>query len=282
MRLTSLARKIGTTPTKLLETLSSHKIDANNGINTVLAKDVVQQILEIYGVSELDSTTSEPIVPMEHDEDTVSNTIPTEEIESPENEGMKSAEAQIQEEHSEPVIEAIDEVHEVIEGPAKEGTLDDLESDPSSDIDLIKVKKVKLEGIKVVGKIDLPSVPEKSEKTKKKDGDEEPTSGQRTAHQKAGSRSGKQRRQPRKSLTYEEKLLRAEKEKKRAQKIKAKKEKTKKRQYYEAQIKSKNPTKASKKKKKVQKDPVEKQEVIVHKNPIARFWAWLNGKYDQY
>ena len=282
MRLTSLARKIGTTPTKLLETLNSHNIDASNGIHTMLAKDVVQKVLELHGMSEPETIASEPVAEPERVEESDPDKESVEETQDQKSDETDPADIQAEENLPEDKDDNNDSSQEDDEGPAKEGTVDDLETDPMSDIDLIKVKKVKLEGIKVVGKIELPSIPKKTQKAKEKEDDEESDPGNKRSNQRSRSKTGKKRRPPRKTLTYEEKLLKAENEKKRAQKLKAKKEKDKKRKYYESQIKSTNPSKTTKKKKKISKSPVEKQEIVVHKNPIARLWAWLNGKYDRY
>ena len=172
----------------------------------------------------------------------------------------------------------------------KTGTVDDLENDNPDEIELIKVKKVKLDGIKVVGKIELPEKPKKeiiepeivepeSDQVKT---EEKPKKGRKSINRKIDpGRRKNQRGRNRNPLTYDEKLKKEERESLRKRRQKNKEEKIRKRKYYQENIQPKTNPKAIRKKKK-QTAIQTPGKTVVYKNPIKRLWAWLNGKYDSY
>jgi hypothetical protein len=150
---------------------------------------------------------------------------------------------------------------------------------------LIKAKKVKLEGFKVVGKIDLP------EKVKKEDPAAESTDGEEKVIKKPERPNRKFDRDRKKNkgatlrntLSYEERMKREEREKLRQRKKKEREAKLRNKKLYEETIQSKvskTPKKKSGKKKFLAGQ--EKSEVKIHKNPIKRLRAWLNGQYDKF
>ena len=88
----------------------------------------------------------------------------------------------------------------------------------------------------------------------------------------------------REPLSYDEKLKEEEREKLKKRRRRENAEKRRKIKYYEEHIQPKVNQKS--KKKKPKKQEPEKQspskEIVMHKNPIRRFWAWLNGEYDKH
>ena len=173
----------------------------------------------------------------------------------------------------------------VIEAP-EESTLEYDEDDErsyaelqaSADSEVIRAKLVKLEGIKVVGKIDLPPPPQPKEKTT----EEASTPTRRESRYRDGRRKSK-RRQP---LTFKEKQ---EKEKKREERARVKQEKAekakKKRHYYDRMEQTgalKSMQQRQEKAKAVKNRTEDKPAATKSKNPVARLWNWLNGKYDNY
>ena len=93
----------------------------------------------------------------------------------------------------------------------------------------------------------------------------------------------KKNKNSRSPLSYEEKLKREEREKLRKLKLRKKEEKKRKQKYYKENLKTKTIAKPKKTKKNQSSAPNQtEKKVEVHKNPIKRLWAWLNGKYDTY
>ena len=160
--------------------------------------------------------------------------------------------------------------------------------------ELIRMPKIKLQGVKVVGKIDLP---EPSIKTAdKQDTDQmilaERAEAQKTAKKRSFDKGYSKTRnkgkphhaKKKRELTYEEKIKREEKKRSEEQQKLKKLRKEQKKQHY---IRNVQPNVQSSKKRKKAKTIVEVEEkpkVVepVHKNPLKRIWAWLNGKYDEY
>jgi hypothetical protein len=166
------------------------------------------------------------------------------------------------------------------------GTVDDLEAGGALDIEHIKAKKVKLEGIKVLGKIELPAKPVKSTSVEQASESPEVRAVKAEPTPKMARpdyRKTDHRHKPeKKALSYEEKLKLEEitRQKERLKKVEAEKEK--KQRFYEKHIAPKTPKKSPKKHAVVEKKVTVKQEPVSYKNPLQRFWAWINGKYDSY
>jgi len=291
MRLTTLARKVKITPSKLMDFLIENGIDIDNGINTKLNKETVVFVNDHFNVDD-----EEQVVEVEAKSDFPEESA--EEAVEPIEESFESTEqvalAKVEDSESGIIFPqntipddvTVAEKEELQEQP-KTGTIEDLEEGKMEDIDLIKVKKVKLEGIKVVGKIELPKKTKKKEHPTEEPSEEKIAEAQKVKgdtksrpHKKYGRKYQKGRKN-RKPLSYEEKLKRAEREKKRQRKQKLKKEKERKKAHYEQTVKTKVAQRPKKKKKK-QLQSSKKQTAVVHKNPIKRFWAWLNGDYDRY
>ena len=190
----------------------------------------------------------------------------------------------------------------IVEAPAVEmatepavGTIDDLEGETAANIELIKAKKVKLEGIKVVGKIDLPTKPKPKTTDIIADETATETSDQLTTEKKDAkthhrperrfSKKTTDKEKARRELSYSEKLQIEERNKQRELRKKAKEDKERKRKYYEQQLQKKLPQKPVKKKKETvaaSTVPTSISQRPASKNPIKRLWAWLNGNTDRY
>jgi hypothetical protein len=290
MRLTTLARKIQITPSKLVAFLEQNKIEIDNGINTRLDDEAISMVMKHFDY-ESPKIESNP-----EDLDQESPDISSEEVTTPVEEKVEENNNARQEKPSDdielPNEEDVSNVQELSDMKAAEpkiGTIDDLEEGLAKDIDLIKAKKVKLEGIKVIGKIELPEK-QKKEISKEAKADSETTN---KPEESKKTQSKKQQRPPKKdknskrsglTISYEEKLKREERIKRRELKLKMNEEKARKREHYlkKVQAKSTSSLSTKKKKKQTQQEYSGQKITVVHKNPIKRFWAWLNGAYDKY
>lgn len=154
-------------------------------------------------------------------------------------------------------------------------------------LELYKAEKPHLEGLKVVGKIDLP------EPVVKEQPEEAPKPVRQTRDRKSNRRDDRGKRKNTPSLVEERK-----KEERLAKKRKFEEEqklKELKKKHYEENVKAKLVKPAPKKKRKavqetatyqapttstVSKSPSAKKASPSAKNPLKRFWLWLNGAYD--
>lgn len=296
MRLTTLARKIQITPTKLMEYLKKNDVDINNGVNTILDDNTVAMVLDKFmAKSALSTVTTEhqvltKVADIEQKKANHSTPEPVVKIDSSVIEKKAEPTVEMEDKKVVPNSESLKVSEKKIPLP-KTGTIDDLELGLSEDIELIKAKKVKLEGIKVIGKIDIPEKVKKVQAADEEGNSESPKDElKRTATSRPDRPNKKFNKQKslkadknQKNLTYEEKLKLEEKEKLRIQKQKARKEKERKKKYYLKNIQPKTLGQPKKKQKKsVEESSANTQPVVVHKNPLRRFWDWLNGVYDQY
>jgi hypothetical protein len=290
MRLTTLARKIQITPTKVIEFLTKQNIKIDNGINTKLDDEIVRMTMEEFMPDAI-----EDLVVMEIETPEIGEAI-AEPLEILETETKEAPEAiAIEAEVIQEVVvqeESVPAVSDIKQKPEpKAGTVEDLEMGLSEDIELIRAKKVKLEGIKVVGKIELPEKPKKAE-AKADDGEnaeEQPTENaeskkvrppkDRKKLDKQRNHNGKKSRKP---LSYEERLKIEEREKRRIRKQKERKEKERKKKYYLENIQPKTTGQTRKKKKQSVEIASGSKKAAEYKNPLRRLWAWLNGEYDKY
>jgi len=156
-------------------------------------------------------------------------------------------------------------------------------------LETYKAEKPHLEGLKVIGKIDLP---EPVVKEKEENSEEKPA---RKLRNDRASRQKSERNERRSNSLIEER--------KKAQRLAIKKKyeeeerlKELKKKHYEEQVKAKiKPPVAKKKKRKVEETisapavpyankakvaPKQPQKAPKAKNPLKRFWLWLNGAYD--
>lgn len=156
------------------------------------------------------------------------------------------------------------------------------------ELETFKAEKPELEGLKVLGKIELPEPKPKAPKEPQK---EKEPKGSRTINER-GARNrydnkGGRKNSNRNPLEAERK--RAEQKAKRQKEQEQQKLKELKKKHYEETVKAKIADKPKKKKKKkfVQQQIAQTQAQTNHKapkstNPLARFWRWLNGGYDKF
>lgn len=258
MRLAQLARKIGITQGEIVEVLTKSGFHTQENGNTKLGEEEIDHLYAHYKIDtktdsdsednveiELDSTSSE------EEEEGLEQTADIEDIPDP----LQKDDMGVSVEDATPDEEEPSELHEQ-------------ESEP----EIIRAKKVKLEGIKVVGKIDLPEPVEPKET--------EETTKEKKRPVKI-ERRRKERKKGRKKLSYSEKVKKEELKAERDKKQKERLIKQKKKQHYFENVQPKVAAKPRKKtsKKKVQ-NTVPKRVKPQYKNPLRKFWAWLNGEYD--
>lgn len=291
MRLTTLARKIDISPGQLIEFLEENDIAVANGHHTKLDQETINMVMEHFMPEHTSDNTEIPIGTEAQDPKQPEE--PEKPVESDEPEPGEIVEEDSTETIN--VLVAKSDIPLVTEDVEQEkeprsGTIEDLEN--AADIDLIKVKKVKLEGIKVVGKIELPEKPKKEEKAAADQEEEAEAESSDAQVKRPSSRSRKfdrnrkknRRQHGRQSLSYEERMKEEEREKLKLRRRRENEEKRRKTIFYEKNIKPKTTPAPTKKKRKKHTTNFEnaQPEIAVHKNPLIRFWEWLNGKYDRY
>jgi hypothetical protein len=255
MRLSQIGRKLNTTQSDIIKTLESLGEIAPTSGNSKLTDNQIALLYKAYKYN-----------PEEEKEEVVE-------------------EAEIKEEIVEPVTkeEPIIEVEEIIEEtPIVEEVVTPKEDEtPKTEpIEVIRAKKIKLEGIKVLGKIELPEKPVKEtpEAIDTETNQEEKSTKKvvRIERQRKPSRH----KHSKKPLTFDEKQALEEKNKLREKRSRERKLKEKKKEYFEKNIKPKQEKAGTKKKKNKKKEidnnSTSKRTKITTKNPFKRFWLWLN------
>ncbi len=163
-------------------------------------------------------------------------------------------------------------------------TLEEEFNAQKENLEAYKAEKVELEGLKVVGKIELPEPPVKKEKPKKEQKEESDEIKHLNRRPRNGRQSGN--RKPMLSpVEYQKK--KEERLAKRKKEAEEKRLKELKKKHYETQVKSK--LQQPKKKKKTANPqtvvtPESKSNTTQKSksnNPVKRFWLWLNGAYDK-
>ena len=287
MRLTTLARKVQITPSKLVAFLEQKNIQIDNGINTRLNDETIGLVKNHFGFEETEVLKEPNMIEQEVvsiEEEVEDHVIVAEETGENEQEELSAdTELPTPEEEDPKIVEQ----QETNVAAPKIGTVDDLEEGLAEDIELIKVKKVKLEGIKVIGKIDLPEKPKKEdlkENEEKGTEEEEKKSARRNKDQKHPNKATQKGKRSGLTISYEEKLKREERMKRRELKLKMNEEKDRKREHYIKTVQANSASSLARKKKKskTQEGFSTQKTVVVHKNPIKRLWAWLNGQYDKH
>ncbi len=262
MRLAQLARKLNEKTYTVREALSEKfDIDFEKGPNTKLLDEHVTYLEERFSISspksnestEEEKTTSN---------DTVENQVDIDEVEDPTPKHPEQVE--VEEIVEEPVIQTVGEV------------VGNVELDPEAinpeEAELIKAPKVKLEGIKVVDKIDLPEPKEKEAEVPPED----------KPQPKAKQKNRKKGRRPSSPHKSKEKVQ-AEKKKSEPVNRGPSMQELKRQKFEESynpkpkQIKKKK--KKSSNKKVVQEQPLQQPEIISNpkKTALGKFWWWLTN-----
>ena len=266
MRLSQLARKLELSPTDLILFFEKNKIVKYNSPNNKIEEEDLPIALNHFKPEELvaeigEETSNEPI----------------------------SLEI-ITDKKNDENMELSESYSTITDG---ESIKQDSLKDPVDKIEVIRMPKIKLEGVKVVGKIDLPD-PVKKVKNEnngksadqQKDMEGVSVKNIKNEYKKTNKRSPRQkskRQNSRSVLSYEERLQREERRKIQEQQRAKKLKKDQKKNHYLKNVQS-NITPATKKKKNKKSDELELEPIKnrpEYKNPIKKFWAWLNGEYDR-
>lgn len=252
MRLAQAARRIGITQNEIIDILNEHGHDIKKHGNVKLNNDQFNLLTKKYAVLAPDDAQlpeGEPAA--EQEEDNLSGQPSHDD--GPSTGGHNLEDNQTAEEQAN-----IKQPHE------------------KAKTEVIRAKKIKLEGIKVIGKIELPEKKAKEEDNTKKENKPRDRNGKKqqrkTISKKRETFAEKQARQERKALKKKQQRERYLKEQK-------------KKHYFE----NVQPTviqKSGRKKKrkaialKTKAVQAKKTGTPKYKNPIRRLWAWLNGAYD--
>lgn len=297
MRLRQLSRKLEIKTDKILEFLSKAGHTLENDANGKLTAEQVVLVEAEFPTPFAEDTFEEEILVKEK-EQPVENDLSIDNVEdkpllvkddSIEIETPLAPPSDVTSQVSNKIKKQIEEA---VDPPKKEARLFKAVEEPADDpnIELIKAPVVKLDGLKVIGKIDLPAPKEKPIKEVEEQKKEA-----------TPVRKVKPALKNRNSVRNQDENP-VEKERQRQAKIAARRKrdaeqklKDKKAENYRQQLKSIPATPKAKKKKKVTVKPVEitsapimgqnkpKTTVIKPKhNKLRRFWSWLNGEYDSY
>ena len=157
-------------------------------------------------------------------------------------------------------------------------------TEKTKEFENFKAEKPELEGLKVLGKIELPEPKPKVDK--KEDESASPRPERTRKRNPRGQRKNKQGLSPEEERARERRLALRKKheEEERAKELKKK--------HYEENVKAKlQAAPIKKKKKRVENKPRSSQHKVVIQNGtqkpqkakgLKRFWLWLNGAYDQH
>lgn len=266
MRLSQLARKLEISPSDLILFFEKNKIGKYNSPNNKIEEEDLPLVLNHFKPEELVEEIGE-----EASVDLVSPEI-NQDKNNDENKALLESNSTIT-------------LDESIKPESSE--------DPEDEIEVIRMPKIKLEGVKVVGKIDLPDPVKKLKDEnngksidQKKDMEGISSNKIKNEYKKTDKHSPGQkskRQNFRRVLSYEEKLKREERRKIQEQQRAKKLKKDQKKKHYLKNVQS-NITPTAKKKKNKKFDDLEIEPIKnrpEYKNPIKKFWAWLNGEYDQ-
>ena len=256
MRLSQLARKLEMSPSELIIFFEKNKIKRYSSHNNKIEEGDLKLALNYFSAVEMEADVDAHI---HQGHESVKDTLPE----------------PSQETDSEIPLNKVSE-----------------SATDKKEIEVISMPKIKLEGVKVVGKIDLP------EPVKKVDDDIKPEAEDqnkfsdnisqvehRKENYKTKKRTLRQRHKHKraiKELSYDEKLKREERKKTQEQQKAKKLKKEQKKQHYiknvQSNISPKRKKKNSRKTSDMETEPIKIRPE--YKNPVRKFWAWLNGEYD--
>ena len=291
MRLGQLARQLNINTSDIVSLLNEHDITINDHPNVKIEGEPEQIVLGKFGQEKKPEKAETEITV---DLQVIEESAPTTELlESPltEEEPITFEEEQIaavaeiepsipQEEESKEMIEpqelnmpdAPEENHENLETSIELVTEETNESNLNIDEDeVIRAPKISLEGLKVVGKIDLPEPKIKEQPTKEND-DFKPK--RKSKHYR--SDQTEEEREARRIRNKEIKERRLQKEKEREQQEREERERKAKEEFYRKKLVTE---KAQKNKKAKRKDSQKEVKQILkseNKTAFGKFWQWLN------
>ncbi|MGW8123937.1 hypothetical protein ACV07N_14860 [Roseivirga echinicomitans] len=291
MRLRQLARKLQVQPKYLIGILSQNGHEIENDPNFKLTE--VQESL-ILSIVPMPKESSEAKVAPQKEKAEVVEAIETvmeviEEVALPTEEVVKP-EAVEEAQNEAPKTEK----PEIKKEAPKVYSLEKEAQEKHKDVELIKAPKLQLEGLKVLGKIDLPEpkVKEKAKVETAEEATEKPQARKATQNRSTPTHDRKRENQRTRPNSLELERRKVEKEAKQKKLAEEKRIKALKEKRYKEKVKAKTKTPTPKKKKtkpeatqaieqpkKVAKASVQKQ---APKKGLRRLWAWLNGELDKY
>ncbi len=261
MRLSQLARKISKTPKELLDFFESNGIRKYSSSNVKVNPEHINFVLQHFE-KELNS-------------------------------GLPSTSDPADDKYKEDLKTSSGSEIKKMKTPVKTKKTDTEEK--PDDVELIRAPKVKLQGVKVVGKIDIPNQALKTKdpavEKSKQEKSVERSSDNQTYKQGSQSSGVFNKKDPklRKStnrITYQEKLRREKQERERTKRKQMREDKERKKKHYQKNVQSKIQQLPAKRKIKSQTKEPETAPIHAtpphYKNPLRRLWAWLNGVYDGY
>ena len=263
MRLGQLSRQLEVSSDKIVKVLADNFREVNNHPNIKITEEELAFLVVHFSPSQTESNDDKDAPLSELIEEKI-------EIES--------------ESESEPSAQEKKNVPEFVESLRPQIiTLEEEFNAQKEDLESYKAEKVELEGLKVVGKIELPEPPIRKEKPTTGTENKEEESEEIKSFKRKPRRNGN--RKPRLNpIEYQRQKEERQAEKRKEQEEKRKKELKKK--HYETQVKSKQ--QPVKKKKKRHAATLEKPRIetlkpspVKSSNPLKRFWLWLNGAYDK-
>lgn len=263
MRLGQAARKFETTTDKLVKILAEEFREVNDHPNIKLTDEEVAYFEALYQPKAKEEVES--IVP--NKEETTSLELP-----------------EAEKEEKEENIEPSEEKPELVDSLRPQVfTLENEFTEKTKSLEKYKAEKPALDGLKVLGKIDLPEPKPKEEKESKAERSEK-------RQQERRKREDRKQRHHKNAAIEERK--RQERIAKRKKVEAEKREKELKKKHYEKQVKAKlQAQQPKKKKKKVTKEQVNsnssrpttsQQQPTKKAKGLKRLWLWLNGAYDKY
>lgn len=321
MRLRQLARKLGVQPEKIVNLLAENGHVLENEANSKLTEEQEALALEQWGTPaepESTMTTEEPVDEVEdtkvvqeevelgvkEETETEANDVPMEPAGSEHDDTAfevpfgppAHTTSQISEEETEVDTESVPTIAEVpkkIQLEPEVNSYPAYEEDESyAEAELIPTEKPQLEGLKVLGKIELPEPkkpePKAEEESKQTEKPQKDRDRNRRGNRRKG-RNGKPRLNP---VEYERQKSERAAKKKKAEA--AKKLKEKKKEHYLSNVKQKKPsaTRVAQEEEMAplpiigQSRPQPKAKPIPKgpkkKKGLKKFWAWLNGEYDKF
>lgn len=246
MRLGQLARKLSLRPSQLVDFLATHQIETAEGSNTRLADEHARMIILNFAPESLEEITSPATEP-----EVQSEPEPVEQV--------------VQ---SDGVVE-----HEPVTKPEeREATVNqELPAEQQGEPEVIRVQRIELSGLKVLGKIELPE-PKKKEPKAEGEGSAEEQKPERKGKSKQPRRERDTRNNWRNPFEVQRQREAREKEEKRKAEIEREKEKRK--LHYETKVKQ---VKAAKRPKPVNETPAVKKPVDTRPVPktwIGKFLRW--------
>lgn len=266
MRLGQLSRKLDVDSEAIVKLIEKNFREVNNHPNIKISDEELEFVVQHFAPAQLEPEESKEADVVTED---VAENTPVEDATEEEPKTEKPA-----------FVEAL---------RPKVITLEEEFNEKKKELETFKAEKPELEGLKVVGKIDLPEPKPKAPKEPKEENTPNDSQtinerGLRQRNQKKGNRKNNNRN------PVEAARKRAENQLKREKEAHLKKLKEQKKKHYEETVKAKIADKPKKKKKKkfVEQQAVQatqqssKHQTPKSSNPIVRFWKWLNGDYDKF